>query len=619
MENHYDFDHCLVGETVKRLLVAVLVLALIAVPSLADPGDSDTAGSGVGAHMPAMSSQSVADGGAGVVDSPDGMLVGSLAAAGASGSSGVSVVSAGAAHSCAVHGDGSLLCWGANQFGQASAPGGSFSAVSVGGVHSCGVKTDGSMVCWGFNDDWRATAPRGSFSAVSAGVRHSCGLRTDGSLVCWGANHFGQASAPGGSFSAVSVGVEHSCGLRTDESVVCWGNDEDGRASPPGGSFSSVSAGGVHSCGLRTDGSVVCWRPVGLAPSGPFDAVSAGLAHSCGLRTDGSVECWGHNAYRQSIPPEGSFSAVSAGGAHSCGLRADGSVVCWGANHLGQSTAPQGRFSAVAAGGEHSCGLRTDGSVECWGYNSDGQSMPPGGSFTAISAGLRHSCGLGTDGSVQCWGDNAVFIPAAAPGTSGPVGVAGERFADIAGNPHRDDIDRMAVLGITLGCTAGAEPRYCPDGHVTRAQMAAFLLRAIGQPDPRPADGAPFSDVPGGAWYTEYVLALAEMGVDTGENGEWRPDDDLTRLEMARWLTRLFDHITPAASPQGLFRDVDRDDWPVVEGLYQLGVTEGCSTRPLRFCPDQPVTRAEMASFIIRSLAAHPQGGLFYRPLRGGS
>jgi len=208
-----------------------------------------------------------------------------------------------------------------------------------------------------------------------------------------------------------------------------------------------------------------------------------------------------------------------------------------------------------------------------------------------------------------------MFIPAVGPDASGGVE---ERFTDIAGNPHRDDINRIAVLGVTLGCAMGAEPRYCPDSHVTRAQMAAFLLRAAGKPDPRPTSANPFSDVAVGVWYAPYVLRLAEMGVDTGENGEWRPDAPLTRLEMARWLTRFFDHITPATNPRGLFRDVDREDWPAVEGLYQLGVTEGCSTRPLRYCPDQSVSRAEMASFIIRSLPVHPQGGNFYRPHRGG-
>ena len=35
------------------------------------------------------------------------------------------------------------------------------------------------------------------------------------------------------------------------------------------------------------------------------------------------------------------------------------------------------------------------------------------------------------------------------------------------------------------------------------------------------------------------------------------------------------------------------------EGLYQTGVTRGCSSQPLLCCPDEPVTRAQMASFII--------------------
>ena len=257
--------------------------------------------------------------------------------------------------------------------------------------------------------------------------------------------------------------------------------------------------------------------------------------------------------------------------------------------------------------------------MACWGYNSDGQSLSPGGSFTAISAGLAHSCGLHADGSIECWGDNAVFIPADGAPAPRPIGDAGTRFADVAGNPHRHDIHRISVLGITLGCATGPEPRYCPDGHVTRAQMAAFLLRAIGQPDPRPTGANPFSDVPGGVWYAGYVLRLAEMGVDTGRNGEWRPEALLTRLEMAQWLTRVFDHITPAASPRGLFGDVDPVHWPVVEGLYQMGITEGCSTRPLRYCPDQSVSRAQMASFIVRSLPRNPQGGNFYRPWRAAS
>ena len=190
------------------------------------------------------------------------------------------------------------------------------------------------------------------------------------------------------------------------------------------------------------------------------------------------------------------------------------------------------------------------------------------------------------------------------PGKSGPGG--GDRFADVAGNPHEYEINRMAQLGITVGCATEPEPSYCPDAHVTRAQMAAFLLRAIGQPNPQPTGANPFSDVPDDVWYTKYALRFSQMGVDTGENGEWRPDDPLTRLEMAQWLTQMFDYITPATRPQGLFGDVDVEHWEVVEGLYNVGVARGCSGQPLLYCPDQPVTRAQMASFIIRALSITP-------------
>ena len=101
----------------------------------------------------------------------------------------------------------------------------------------------------------------------------------------------------------------------------------------------------------------------------------------------------------------------------------------------------------------------------------------------------------------------------------------------------------MAQLGITVGCATEPEPSYCPDAHVTRAQMAAFLLRAIGQPNPQPTGANPFSDVPDDVWYTKYALRFSQMGVDTGENGEWRPDDPLTRLEMGLYVSEWGERV----------------------------------------------------------------------------
>ncbi len=254
-----------------------------------------------------------------------------------------------------------------------------FKAVSAFYAHSCGLRTDGTIVCWGEDDFGKLDAPGGHFRAVSVGLGHSCGLRTDGTIVCWGS----RADAPGGSFEAISAGGRNSCGLRTDGTIVCWGSRDYGVLNAPAGSFRAVSAGGGYSCGLRTDGTIVCWgiNDQGRldAPPGSFKAVSAGGGqHSCGLQTDDTIVCWGNNTNGElDDVPAGSFRAVSAGGGYSCGLRTDGTIVCWGSNVHGQLDAPSGNFSAVSAGAGHSCGLRIDGTIVCWGWNSSGQSDAP--------------------------------------------------------------------------------------------------------------------------------------------------------------------------------------------------------------------------------------------------
>ena len=54
-----------------------------------------------------------------------------------------------------------------------------------------------------------------------------------------------------------------------------------------------------------------------------------------------------------------------------------------------------------------------------------------------------------------------------------------QRFTDVPpANVFYNFIDRMAVLNITQGCATNPL-RYCPADSVTRAQMAAFLVRAF--------------------------------------------------------------------------------------------------------------------------------------------
>ena len=60
-------------------------------------------------------------------------------------------------------------------------------------------------------------------------------------------------------------------------------------------------------------------------------------------------------------------------------------------------------------------------------------------------------------------------------------------------------------------------------------------------------------------------------------------------------------HVPPAAA--GVFADVPMADSfaPWIEELYGMTVTGGCLTSPLRYCPDGPNTRGQMAVFLVKT------------------
>ena len=180
------------------------------------------------------------------------------------------------------------------------------------------------------------------------------------------------------------------------------------------------------------------------------------------------------------------------------------------------------------------------------------------------------------------------------------------RFSDDDGNGHEANIEAIAGLGITLGCNPPTNDRYCPSRLVTRAQMMAFLARALGESQ-SDSTGSRFSDVADDAWYRGFVERLADLGVvEAYEDGTFRPEEPLTRLDMAVFLTRAFSGITAVGSPAGVFNDIpaDAEHAGEVEGILAAGVTRGCSADPLQYCPDAPVPRDQMASFLGRALQA---------------
>ncbi len=138
-----------------------------------------------------------------------------------------------------------------------------------------------------------------------------------------------------------------------------------------------------------------------------------------------------------------------------------------------------------------------------------------------------------------------------------PVTIAVD-FADVPfGHIFHDFVATVLRNGITGGCGGG---NYCPDASVTRAQMAVFLLKAKygAAHTPPPATGTVFADVPQGAFAADWIEELTALGVTGGcGGGNYCPDAPVTREQMAVFLlkTKESSAYVPPA-PTGVFGDV---------------------------------------------------------------
>jgi alpha-tubulin suppressor-like RCC1 family protein len=332
-------------------------------------------------------------------------------------------VALGASHSCAILDDGSVSCWGLNSNGQlgdgtrspslepekSSMPLGRKAVeIAVGSYHTCTLLDDGTVRCWGSNEFGQLgdgttierTTPVSvnlgqgkSALSVSSGESHSCAILNDRSVKCWGLNSNGQLgdgtttdrSSPvqvamsGEKTIMVSAGSYHTCAISIDRTVMCWGDNWNGQIGD----------------GTNTDSA----SPVVIAVPSNSSAVSldAGALHTCLGMNDGSMFCWGYNAYGQlgnggfdnSNTPMASplstnllLSRVQVGLFHSCAIFDSGQVSCWGDNSIGQ------------LGDETQIGRPTPGIVGL------------GTNATSISVGQRHTCAILDDASLHCWGAN---------------------------------------------------------------------------------------------------------------------------------------------------------------------------------------------------------------------
>lgn len=291
--------------------------------------------------------------------------------------------------------------------------GGLIEEVEAGEYHTCALLRNGSVYCFGANnygqlgygDTTARSAPAPIAVPVGATVRNI----TTGDLI--------------------------TCALLTNYTVMCWGLNSDGqlgygdtttRYSPSGqlqisGPVQQVVAGSSHACALLFNGSVTCWGDgsagqlgygstvTGLSSPGPWVATSAtvtrlssGDNHVCALLSSANLQCWGYNNAGQlgigdqitrylpasvvSFSDEVSVIAVTTAGSYTCATLDDGTVKCFGTNFEGQlgigtttslsspgASVRIGAVKIVSAGYSAACAILTNSTMECWGSNDSGQ------------------------------------------------------------------------------------------------------------------------------------------------------------------------------------------------------------------------------------------------------
>ena len=179
-------------------------------------------------------------------------------------------------------------------------------------------------------------------------------------------------------------------------------------------------------------------------------------------------------------------------------------------------------------------------------------------------------------------------------------------ITDDDGRFYEPALEALAEMGVLEDTACGRE-LICPDETIERWVMAVWLVRVLEDVDPGEVSSSRFGDVDADRWWVPFVERLADLGVTKGcaaEPAAFCPDEPVTRAQMATFLVRAFD-LAPA--PSAGFVDTEGNTHKVkIDALAANRIAVGCATNPARFCPDDDVTRGQMATFLGRALGVVP-------------
>lgn len=170
-------------------------------------------------------------------------------------------------------------------------------------------------------------------------------------------------------------------------------------------------------------------------------------------------------------------------------------------------------------------------------------------------------------------------------------------FTDIAGHWAEPFIVQGARVGILKGYPDGT---FKPNQHVTRAQAASLIVRALGL---KADESAPFIDIKGYADNTQAEIAAAyQYNIIRGySDGTFKPTEKVTRAQIALMLNRAYngqtgvDYIAGSTVPYGDLKGYDEETINAIVMLYELGIATGSEGK---YMPSDSTTRAHTAKML---------------------